>query len=47
VLSLDEPLENTVNVLKKGALRLIGGGQFDEAAQFNEPSLELIIPQMT
>lgn len=47
VFSLEDELENTVNIMKRGCLKKMNMGQFQSASQYVEPSLELILPQAT
>lgn len=47
VISVDEAVANSVIILKRSCLKSLHIGEFSEVAQFEEPSLELVIPQFT
>lgn len=47
MLSLEETLENTVNITKRGCLRQLHVREFENESKYYEPSLELVLPQVT
>lgn len=47
IFSLEESLENTVVVMKRGCLKKLNMGEFENESFYYEPSLELILPQVT
>ncbi|XP_035661114.1 DNA polymerase epsilon catalytic subunit A-like [Branchiostoma floridae] len=46
VLSLDSNITNQVNKLRRDLLKLIGVGDFSEQAEFKDPSLSYILPEV-
>ncbi|CAI2378542.1 unnamed protein product [Moneuplotes crassus] len=47
ILGLDEYLNQTANILKRGCLKKLKLKEFQEGNKFEEPSLELVLPQVT
>ena len=47
MFGLEKSLKGTVDILKRGCLRVLRIGEFDERSIFYEPTLELILPQAT
>lgn len=46
VLSLDPAIESQVNKLKRNLLRLIGVGEFSDAAEWKDPCLSFVLPEV-
>ena len=46
VLSLDNDIKEQVNKMKRDLLKLIGVGEFSDEAQFKDPCLSYVIPEV-
>ena len=46
VLNLDSAIENEVTKLKRNLLRLIGTGEFSDAAEWKDPCLSFVLPEV-
>lgn len=46
MLSLDRGIDEEVTKLRKNLLRLIGIGDFSDAAEWEDPSLSWILPEV-
>ena len=47
VLSLDSNINNQVIKMKRDLLKLIGVGEFSEEAQFADPCLSYVVPEVS
>ena len=47
MLSLDSNINNQVIKMKRDLLKLIGVGEFSEEAQFADPCLSYVVPEVS